>query len=46
MAKEICLYRGKERIQHGNVLCIPCEDFLLLLKPDNYNFFDSNQSPE
>lgn len=34
MAKAIFLYRGKERIQQGNVLCIPCEDFLLKLIPN------------
>ena len=29
------LYRGKERIVVDGVLCIPCEQFLAQLKPDN-----------
>lgn len=33
-AKAVLLYRGTERIQQKNVLCIPCEDFLLRLKPN------------
>jgi uncharacterized protein len=35
MAKALLLYRGSERIQQKNVLCLPCEDFLLQLKPDS-----------
>ena len=34
MAKAILLYRSSERIKQKNVLCLPCEDFLLKLKPD------------
>lgn len=34
MAKAILLYRGTERIYQKNVMCIPCEDFLLELTPD------------
>lgn len=30
----IVLYRGKERLQKGNILCCPVEDFLLRLVPD------------
>jgi predicted AAA+ superfamily ATPase len=31
---EVCLlYRGKERIFHKNVLCLPCEEFLRNLVP-------------
>jgi predicted AAA+ superfamily ATPase len=31
---EVCmLYRGKERIFHKKVLCLPCEEFLLNLVP-------------
>ena len=31
---EVCLlYRGKERIFHKKVLCLPCEDFLKNLVP-------------
>jgi predicted AAA+ superfamily ATPase len=33
-AKGILLYRGKERLQQNGVLCIPCQDFLLSLKPN------------
>lgn len=29
------LYRGKERIKHGDVLCVPCDEFLLALKPND-----------
>ncbi len=28
------LYRGKERLLIDDVLCVPCEDFLLRLKPE------------
>ena len=34
MAKGILLYRGQERILQKNVLCIPVEEFLKQLKPD------------
>ncbi len=34
MAKALLLYRGKEKIKTGNVLCLPCEDFLLQLTPN------------
>lgn len=34
MAQAILLYRGKEKIIQNGVLCLPCEDFLLKLKPD------------
>lgn len=34
MAKAILLYRGTERINHKNVLCMPCDDFLLQLEPN------------
>jgi predicted AAA+ superfamily ATPase len=31
---EVCLlYRGKERIYHKKVLCLPCEEFLMNLVP-------------
>ncbi len=30
------LYRGDDRIMRDGVLCIPCEDFLLALKPDEF----------
>jgi len=31
--KTFLLYRGKERILKKGILCIPCEDFLMQLKP-------------
>ena len=30
------LYRGRERLLIDNVLCFPCEEFLLNLKPDSF----------
>lgn len=30
------LYRGKERLLIDGVLCLPCEEFLLQLKPDSF----------
>lgn len=38
MAKAILLYRGTERVEMDKILCVPCEEFLLQLKP-NENFF-------
>lgn len=32
-AKGLFLYRGKDRLKKGNILCLPCEDFLVQLKP-------------
>lgn len=34
MAKALLLYRGNERMKQNNVLCIPCEEFLRQLKPN------------
>ncbi len=34
MAQGILLYRGKERLLQNGVLCIPCEEFLIGLTPD------------
>lgn len=34
-AKAIFLYRGKERLLKRNIMCIPCDDFLLTLQPNN-----------
>lgn len=31
----IFLYRGKERLKKDNILCLPCEEFLLKLHPNN-----------
>ena len=32
---QVCfLYRGKERLKIKNILCLPCEEFLMNLKPD------------
>jgi uncharacterized protein len=30
----ILLYRGKNRLMEDNVLCLPCDEFLLALKPN------------
>ena len=30
------LYRGSDRIKRDGVLCMPCEDFLLALKPGRF----------
>ena len=32
-AKAILVYRGKEKLRRHNVLCVPCEDFLLQMRP-------------
>jgi len=32
-AKPLLLYRGKEQLQKGNILCVPVTDFLKQLKP-------------
>lgn len=34
MAQGILLYRGKERLVQKGILCIPCDEFLVALKPD------------
>jgi predicted AAA+ superfamily ATPase len=34
MATAILLYRGNEYLKEGNILCVPCEDFLKKLKPN------------
>ena len=33
-AKAILLYRGRDRMLKGDVLCIPCNEFLVSLSPD------------
>jgi predicted AAA+ superfamily ATPase len=33
------LYRGRERLLIDDVLCVPCEEFLLELKPDSFPRF-------
>lgn len=33
-AKGIFLYRGKDRLLKNNILCLPCEEFLLALQPN------------
>jgi hypothetical protein len=30
------LYRGKDRLQRDGVLCMPCEEFLLDLRPNHF----------
>ncbi|MFA6527636.1 MAG: AAA family ATPase [Candidatus Babeliales bacterium] len=34
VAQGILLYRGKERFKQKNILCIPCDEFLMTLKPN------------
>ena len=34
-AKGIILYRGSERLLQKNILCLPCDEFLKGLKPNN-----------
>jgi len=34
MAKLILLYRGTERLKIKNVVCLPCEEFLIQMKPN------------
>jgi len=33
-SKAYLLYRGKDKLMKGNILCVPCDEFLLQLKPD------------
>lgn len=35
-ATRYLLYRGTDRLKRDGVLCIPCEDFLLALRPDSF----------
>lgn len=35
-AKRWLLYRGRERLLINGIMCVPCEDFLLQLKPDSF----------
>lgn len=37
-SQPLLLYRGKDRLRKGSVLCLPCEDFLQNLKPDKNSF--------
>ncbi|HAT71819.1 MAG TPA: ATPase [Elusimicrobia bacterium] len=32
-AECVCLYRGAERLKKGNILCLPCGEFLAGIKP-------------
>jgi hypothetical protein len=34
MAKGILLYRGKERLSHNGILYLPCDEFLMALRPN------------
>jgi predicted AAA+ superfamily ATPase len=45
-AQTCLLYRGKERIKIKNVLCIPCEEFLLNLIPNKPIKFGKEHSAE
>jgi predicted AAA+ superfamily ATPase len=35
-SRRYLLYRGKERLQRNGVLCMPCEEFLLQLRPGEF----------
>ncbi len=35
-SRRFLLYRGKDRLKMDDVLCVPCEEFLLALKPDQF----------
>jgi predicted AAA+ superfamily ATPase len=34
-SRALLLYRGKDRLRKGHVLCMPCESFLRRLHPDH-----------
>ena len=34
-AECVYLYRGAERLKKGNILCLPCAEFLAGIKPEN-----------
>ncbi len=40
-AKAIFLYRGTDRLMKGNILCMPCSEFLLNLKPNQSIYYPS-----
>lgn len=35
-SQRFLLYRGKQRINLDGILCVPCEEFLLALRPDHF----------
>ena len=35
-SRRYLLYRGKERLKRDDVLCVPCEEFLLGLKVNRF----------
>ena len=35
-SRRYLLYRGRQRLVHEDVTCVPCEDFLLRLMPDAF----------
>jgi predicted AAA+ superfamily ATPase len=35
-SQQYLLYRGEDRIRRDGVLCMPCEEFLLALRPDSF----------
>ncbi len=35
-AKPYLVYRGEDRLMRDGILCLPCEEFLAALKPDNF----------
>jgi uncharacterized protein len=34
--RRLLVYRGKERLLRDGIICMPCEEFLLALKPDTF----------
>lgn len=34
-SKRYLLYRGHDRLKRDGILCMPCDDFLMTLRPDN-----------
>ena len=34
-AECVCLYRGAERVKKGNILCLPCGEFLAGMRPES-----------
>ena len=35
-SRRYLLYRGKERLMQDGILCLPCDDFLLALIPNQF----------
>ena len=35
-SRRYLLHGGKDRLKRDDVLCVPCEEFLLALRPDHF----------